>query len=259
MTRGARIIITALVLLLLGAGAILLTLGFFLLSGRTALDTPNPLAIAIAETGKGFLVPADAASQTNTVVTSPEVLKSAGRVYTARCAVCHGGDGKGDTAIGAHIYPRAADLTSTRVQSKTDGTLHWVIGNGLPHTGMPGWKDLLKENEIWELVSYVRQLPKGIPAEPTATPNANRSNSVTVTMENYSYVPLELTVAPGTTVVWVNQDDEDHTVTSKDAPKVMDSPSIAKDATFEFTFTDAGTYDYFCTIHDDMNGVVVVE
>ena len=105
MTRGVKIIIGALVLMLLGAGAILLVLSFFLLSARTALDEPNPLAVSIAETGKGFLVPGDAASLTNPTTFSPDVLSRVRRVYTARCVICHGSDGKGDTPIGAHIYP----------------------------------------------------------------------------------------------------------------------------------------------------------
>lgn len=259
MTRGAKLIIAVLVLMLLGAGAILLTLSFFLLSGRSGLDTPNPLAIAIAEAGKGFLIPGDAASQTNPVATSPQVLASAGKIFTARCVLCHGSDGKGQTPIGSHIYPRAADLTSDRVQNKSDGALHWVIGNGLPHTGMPGWSPLVSDTEIWQLVDYVRQLPKGIPADPTPTPATSTSNAVTVVMDNYTFVPSPLTVNVGTTVTWMNKDDEDHTVTSKDDPKVLDSPKIAKGTTYQFTFTKAGTYNYLCTIHDHMDGVIVVQ
>ena len=66
-------------------------------------------------------------------------------------------------------------------------------------------------------------------------------------------------VAPGTRVVWLNKDDEDHTVTSATDPKLLDSPNIAKGDSFEFTFSDPGTYPYLCTIHDGMNGVVIVE
>lgn len=259
MTGGAKLIIGVLVLMLLGAGAILLVLSFFLLSGRSGLDTPNPLAISIAEAGKGFLIPGDAASQANPVATSPEVLSSAGKIFTTRCAVCHGTDGKGQTAIGSHIYPRAADLTSARVQNKSDGALHWVIGNGLPHTGMPGWSPLVSDTEIWQLVDYVRQLPKGIPAEPTPTPATSTSNTVAVAMDNYTYVPSPLTVNVGTTVIWTNKDDEDHTVTSADNPKVLDSPKIAKGTSYQFTFTQAGTFNYICTIHDHMSGAVVVK
>lgn len=264
MTRGAKMIIGVLVLMLLGAGAILLTLSFFLLSSRTAVDEPNPLAVSIAEAGKGFLVPPDAQSATNPLTDTPDTINSARRVYTARCALCHGATGKGDTPIGSHTYPRAADLTAARTQSKSDGAIHWIIGNGLPHTGMPGWKPLLNDQTIWELVVFVRQLPKGIPPEPTPTPaptsaSIDASKSVTVNMDNYAYVPAEITVAPGTKVVWTNHDDEDHTVTSVDNHTPLDSPKIVKDKSFEFTFADPGTYKYHCTIHDGMDGVVIVK
>lgn len=262
MTGRAKWIIGVLVVLLLGAGAMLLVLSFFLLSGRSALDVPNPLAIGIAEAGKVFLIPPDAQAQTNPLTNTPEVITSARHVYTARCQVCHGDAGKGDTQIGAHIYPRAADLTASRTQSKSDGALHWVIGNGLPHTGMPGWKDLLDDQTIWQLVILVRQLPKGLPPEPTpapAAPNVDASGKVTVNMDNYAYVPAQLTVSAGTTVVWLNHDDEDHTVTSVGNPAPLDSPKIVKDKSFEFTFADPGTYNYHCTIHDGMDGVVIVK
>lgn len=263
MTRSAKAIIAVLILMLLGAGAILAVLSFFLLSGRTALDVPNPLAITIAESGKTFLVPADASAQTNPLGNTPDVLNSARRTFTARCAVCHGADGKANTPIGSHIYPRAADLTASRTQDKSDGAIHWIIGNGLPHTGMPGWKTLLDDQTIWQLVIYVRQLPHGIPPEPTPTPaptaSAADNSTVNVVMDNYAYVSPSITVAAGTRVVWTNHDDEDHTVTSTQNHTPLDSPHIVKGKTFEFTFTQPGTYNYHCTIHDGMDGVVIVK
>jgi mono/diheme cytochrome c family protein len=76
------------------------------------------------------------------------------RTYTGRCTHCHGPDGKAETAIGSHIFPPAPDLTSARTQSRTDGALFWIIQNGSPRSGMPGWKETLDAEEIWQLVSY---------------------------------------------------------------------------------------------------------
>jgi plastocyanin len=253
-----RVIIVVLVILLLGAGAILAGLSFFLLSSRTALDTPNPLAIQIAESGKSFLIPPDAAAQTNPVATSPDALASAARNY-GRCTLCHGPDGKGNTQIGSHIYPRAADLTAPRTQNKSDGALHWIIANGIVHTGMPGWGTTFSDNDIWGLVTYVRQLPKGVPQVPTPTPAANSAANVTVNISNYTYLPTEMTVPVGTTVTWTNHDDDAHTITAAGDSKLFDSGEIGKDETFQFTFTSAGTYNYLCTVHDNMSGVVVVK
>jgi plastocyanin len=259
-----RLVIVLLVLGLLVSGAVSLTLSFFLLSARSALDTPNPLAITIADTGKSFLVPGDVAAKTNPVAAGVDVVQAARHDYTARCVVCHGADGKANTTIGSHIYPRAADLTAARTQGKSDGTLFWIIQNGLPHTGMPGWKDSLSDDQIWRLVQLVRQLPHGLPPEPTPTPAptapSGQTKSVTVDISNAVYEPSTLTVAPGTRVVWLNHDDDDHTVTSaKDAPQVLNSPTLKQNQTYEFTFTEKGTYHYICQVHDYMEGTVVVQ
>lgn len=254
----SRLVIFVLLILLIGAGAVLAVLGFFLLSTRTALDAPNPLAIQIAEAGKIFLIPPDAAAQTNPVAASPGVLSSAARNF-GRCAICHGSDGKGNTPIGTHIYPRAADLTAQRTQNKSDGALHWIIANGIVHTGMPAWGSTFSDSDIWGLVTYIRQLPKGVPALPTRAPSANSPANVTANISNYTYLPTEMTVPVSTTVTWTNHDDDSHTVTSADANKLFDSGEISKDKTFQFTFTQPGTYNYRCTIHDGMNGVVVVK
>lgn len=257
-----RLIIILLVLALLAAGAVSLTLSFFLLSARTALDVPNPLAIGIAEAGKSFLVPGDVQAKANPMPADIDTVRAALPAYIANCAVCHGANGKADTRIGAHIYPRAADLTAPRTQNKSDGALFWIIQNGLPHTGMPGWKDTLSDDRIWQLVRLVRQLPQGVPAPPTPTPapTAASTNSATVDISNAVYTPGALTVAPGTRIVWLNHDDDDHTITSaKDAPKVLDSPTLKQNQTYEFTFAEKGTYHYVCQVHDFMEGTITVQ
>lgn len=270
-----RALIVGLVLLLLVTGGASLVLSFFLLSARTALDQPNPLAVTIAESGKVLLVPPDAQGKVNPVASSTDMLRAANRTFTARCVVCHGSDGKGDTPIGAHIYPRAADLTAARTQSKSDGSLFWIIQNGLPHTGMPGWRDLVAEQDIWQLVLYLRQLPSGIPPEarapaptPTsnATPAANATPSASaapasasVKIENSVYVPDKITIKPGTQVTWTNTDDDEHTVTAEGDTPLFDSDVFKQGESFSFTFNDPGTYQYVCTVHDYMNGVVIVE
>ena len=66
----------------------------------------------------------------------------------------------------------------------------------------------------------------------------------------------ELTVQPGTTVTWINHDDDPHTVTS--TASVFRSPGIDTDETYSYTFTQPGTYEYFCTLHPMMTGKVVV-
>ena len=83
------------------------------------------------------------------------------------------------------------------------------------------------------------------------------ASSAEVKIDNFSFGPTTLTVAPGTTVTWTNRDDIPHTVVSDD--KVFKSKVLDTDEKFSYTFTKPGTYGYFCSIHPKMTGKVVVE
>ncbi len=260
-----RLSVGLLGILLLGAVAVAGALGYFLLSARTALETPSDIVLLMAELGRNFVIPREVAARKNPQPSNPNVVANARKLFTTRCALCHGNDGKGQTAIGSHIYPRATDLTNARVQSKTDGELYWIVENGSPHTGMPGWKGTLNEDELWQAVSYIRLLPKGESAitqllpTPTPAPTAAASKAVTLTMENDYYLPDLITVSVGTRITWFNKDEDDHTVTSETDPHVLDSPVLNQNQSFTFVFTQPGTYKYFCIPHDFMHGVVVVQ
>lgn len=83
-----------------------------------------------------------------------------------------------------------------------------------------------------------------------------------VAMQNLAFVPETNVVQSGDTVTWTNEDDVPHTVTAgaRDNPSdTFDSGEIAPGDTFTFTFEEAGTYDYFCSLHPGMSGTVVVE
>jgi|SRR5256714_11416538 len=78
-----------------------------------------------------------------------------------------------------------------------------------------------------------------------------------VKIDNFSFGPQTLTVPVGSTVTWTNRDDIPHTSVSTDGlfkSKVMDT-----DEKFSYTFTKAGTYPYFCSIHPKMTGQVMVK
>jgi plastocyanin len=78
-----------------------------------------------------------------------------------------------------------------------------------------------------------------------------------VKIDNFSFEPQPLTVTVGTKVSWTNRDDIPHTSVSTEGvwkSKVMDT-----DETFSYTFTKAGTYPYYCTIHPKMTGKVAVQ
>ena len=81
--------------------------------------------------------------------------------------------------------------------------------------------------------------------------------TVEVKIDNFSFGPAAITVAVGATVTWTNRDDIPHTVVSTD--KVFKSKVLDTDEKFSFTFSQAGTYPYFCSIHPKMTGSVVVQ
>ena len=89
------------------------------------------------------------------------------------------------------------------------------------------------------------------------------ANAACVTTNN-CFSPNPVTVAPGDEVEWKNGDTVSHTVTSgkvtdDNAGSLFDSGLIKKGADFTFTFANAGTYDYFCSVHPWMTGQVIVE
>lgn len=88
----------------------------------------------------------------------------------------------------------------------------------------------------------------------------DRPPAGTVTIEQSRFLPDELTVDPGTTVEFVNDDPFAHTVTSREGgPVAFDSGDLGQDEAFERTFEEPGTYEYFCEIHPTMRASVVVE
>jgi plastocyanin len=92
---------------------------------------------------------------------------------------------------------------------------------------------------------------------PRVTANDQPPAANAVKIDNFVFGPQTITVPVGTTVTWTNSDDIPHTAVSTDGvfkSKVMDT-----DEKFSYTFTKAGTYSYFCSIHPKMTGQVVVK
>ena len=78
-----------------------------------------------------------------------------------------------------------------------------------------------------------------------------------VKIDNFTFAPQRVTVKAGTTVTWTNEDDIPHTVAS--TTRAFKSKTLDTNDKFSFTFTTAGVYDYFCSLHPHMTGTIVVE
>ena len=87
----------------------------------------------------------------------------------------------------------------------------------------------------------------------------DKASTTEVKIDNFSFGPAAITVGVGSTVTWINRDDIPHTVVSTDDPKAFKSKVLDTDEKFSFTFTRAGTFPYFCSIHPKMTGKVIVQ
>lgn len=79
-----------------------------------------------------------------------------------------------------------------------------------------------------------------------------------IKIDNFTYSPVTVTIATGTTVKWTNRDDIPHTVVSEDKT-TFKSKALDTDDSFSYTFTKPGTYTYFCSIHPKMMAKIVVQ
>lgn len=96
----------------------------------------------------------------------------------------------------------------------------------------------------------------GAQTAPSPAPTQPPPAAVTVHIKNFAYVPASVTVKPGDTVRFVNDDDPAHTVTASDGS--FDSGYLAKGDGWSHTFANGGTYAYYCAYHTYMKATVVV-
>jgi cytochrome c6 len=91
------------------------------------------------------------------VWSTPSAAQDVAATYKAKCAMCHGADGKGETPAGKKMG--AHDFASAEVQKMSDADLTQAIEKG--KNKMPPYAGKLKDSEVKELVAYVRGLGKG--------------------------------------------------------------------------------------------------
>ena len=135
--------------------------------GFSAHDKPMAMESMMAGRMRRWSVPGIMHQMSNPIPLTPEVLRAAEAHFADHCASCHGNDGKGQTEMGQHLYPKAPDMTLADTQNLTDGELFSTIENGVRLTGMPGWGNGTAESAYgsWTLVHFIRHLPKVTPEE----------------------------------------------------------------------------------------------
>lgn len=91
-------------------------------------------------------------------------------IFEARCASCHGLQGRGDGPQAPFLSPRPASLISAGTSVKTDAELFAIINDGKLRTSMPAWKDALNEQERRDVLAYIRTLVRFHPKPLTPPP-----------------------------------------------------------------------------------------
>jgi predicted CXXCH cytochrome family protein len=135
-------------------GAVLIRHGF------SAAGEPSSLEKIAARAARNLAIPRGARNEENPWKATPETLKEAREDFTARCAICHGNDGSGQTQVGRNLYPKAPDLRLPQTQNLSDGEIRYIIRNGVRLTGMPAWGNphVEQDEDSWKLVLVIRDL-----------------------------------------------------------------------------------------------------
>ena len=111
-------------------------------SGSQTISTPVP-------------VPVEYAGRTNPF--GSEAVDEGAEIFKTNCATCHGPQGHGDGPAGQSLDPKPKDLSELQ-KIVGDDYLFWRISEGKPGTSMVAWKGILTEEQIWQVVSFIRTL-----------------------------------------------------------------------------------------------------
>ena len=126
---------------------------------------------------------------------------------------------------------------------------------------MPQYSPMMagaRQQEYYRPAASMQQKPSAATSVSKNTPQGNAyGDSVTVRIKGMSFEPAQITVSPGTTVTWVQEDGYPHTVTGSRGELASDT--MMNGQSFTHTFDEAGSYDYACNFHPMMKGQVVVE
>ena len=107
--------------------------------------------------------PAEYAGMTNPFAGDHEAAEAGADIYEINCATCHGPEGLGDGPAAEGLDPKPASLADTHLMEyMSDGALFWRVseGGGFEqfNSAMPPWKDILSEDQIWQVITFLREL-----------------------------------------------------------------------------------------------------
>ena len=131
---------------------LLIVSALFIGCSAFAQETQTPAKTSPPASG---VIPVEAARQANPVKPTPESIAKGKKWYGYDCAMCHAKDGDGKGEVGAEMKVKASDFSAlATLKDRTDGELFYIIKNG--KGPMPPEGDRLKDDELWNLVNYIR-------------------------------------------------------------------------------------------------------
>lgn len=178
----------------------------------------------------------------------------------------------GGHAVNVHLsaeeigeYIACGDIGGALMMDEGDQEAELVIGlrelNGSGHTGIV-WFGAEGDATLVSvsLIEPGDMSAAGAEAAQEASPAATDASAdeTAVTIQGFAFDPPAIDVPVGGSVTWTNQDNVPHTATGLDR-EALQSGAIAFDQSFTQTFDTAGTYEYFCEFHPNMEGSIVVE
>ncbi len=149
--------------------AIAITLVGILLLAGCKVHEPGKLETTLAVAVKQRIT-VGGKSDRNPLPATQENVFAGRENFSHYCFACHGLDGQNTgVPFAGRMSPPVPQLNSPSVQNYSDGQLKWIIDNGVSPSGMPASKGILNDDEIWQIVIYLRHLPaKGSLGEPAA-------------------------------------------------------------------------------------------
>jgi mono/diheme cytochrome c family protein len=146
-------------LLLIAAILLVAVCAFVSTFSISAMDPPGRLETVMVTKAKRWLVSRNARGPLPPApLSTPANVATGEMIFMGDCISCHGTDGRKPTDIGRSMYPRAPSLDSDAVQKWSDAELFWIIQHGIRLSGMPGFGKIHNDDQIWQLVQYVRSL-----------------------------------------------------------------------------------------------------
>jgi len=169
----------------------------------------------------------------------------------------------GNHAINAHESTEIIDIyiaCGEIGELSTDPTQLAIGLRELNDSGYSGIALLQANGEQTEVTIYLANGLSGatVDAASDATPAAAEAAGLAIDIQDFAFNPDPVTVSTGESITWTNQDAVPHTATADDRD-ALQTGTLNEGESFTQVFDTAGTYEYFCEFHADMNGTVVVE